>query len=45
MVATVIFLPWFLLYIIAGKQVLDPDVYNTLDATKLDVAMLGLPTS
>ncbi|PNW80568.1 hypothetical protein CHLRE_07g323050v5 [Chlamydomonas reinhardtii] len=41
-VATVIFLPWLLLYAIAGKEVLSPDVYNALNAAALDLSAYGL---
>jgi hypothetical protein len=41
--ASVVFLPWFLIYIIAGDTVLSPNMYRILDATRLNVANLGLP--
>ena len=43
-IASAIFLPWFLLYVIAGDRILSPNVYHTLDATGLNVAGLGLPS-
>lgn len=43
-IASALFLPWFLLYVIAGDRVLPPSVYHTLDATGLNVAGLGLPS-
>lgn len=44
-VASCIFIPWSMLYITAGASVLDPHVYWILDATRLNVAALGLPSS
>ncbi len=44
-IASLIFLPWLLLYMIAGESVLSYNVWYTLDATRLDTAALGLPTS
>ncbi|KAG2440962.1 hypothetical protein HXX76_003815 [Chlamydomonas incerta] len=41
-VATVIFLPWLLLYAIAGQDILSPNVYNALNAAALDLSAYGL---
>lgn len=45
LVASIIFLPWFLLYVTSGQYVLSPSVYNTLDVTNLCVTCFGLQTS
>ncbi len=44
-VASCIFLPWFFLYVTAGAEVLSPNVYHALDATRLNAKKLGLPSS
>lgn len=40
-VATAIFLPWLLLYAIDGQRILDPKVYDALDAASLDLSAYG----
>ncbi|PNH09071.1 putative gamma-secretase subunit PEN-2 [Tetrabaena socialis] len=41
-VATVLFLPWLLLYAIAGESILSYKVYHALDAASLDLSAYGL---
>ena len=40
-IATVAFLPWLLLYAIAGDQILSEKVYRALDAAALDLTKYG----
>jgi hypothetical protein len=40
-IATVMYLPWLLLYAIAGKEVLSAKVYHALDAAALDLSAYG----
>jgi len=44
-IASLLFIPWFLLYIIAGSWLLDPNVYKVLDVIKFNVASLGVPSA
>ncbi|KXZ56290.1 hypothetical protein GPECTOR_1g255 [Gonium pectorale] len=41
-VLTVAFLPWLLLYAIAGDRILSEKVYRALDAAALDLSKYGL---
>lgn len=41
-VYTCLFLPWFLLYLIAGEKVLGQSAYNALDINSLDLSGTGL---
>jgi hypothetical protein len=38
----VLFLPWMLLFMIAGPSIIGNNVYNKLDAYQIDLAALGL---
>lgn len=41
-VATCLFLPWLLVYAIAGESILSSKVYRALDAAALDLSEYGL---
>mmetsp|Transcript_36154 Transcript_36154/g.80453 ORF Transcript_36154/g.80453 Transcript_36154/m.80453 type:complete len:116 (+) Transcript_36154:197-544(+) len=36
-ISSCLFLPWFLFYIIAGKNYMDEDLYRKIDVTKLKI--------
>jgi hypothetical protein len=38
----VLFLPWTLLYLVAGRQLISASVYEALDAYRIDLASLGI---
>ncbi|GAX83040.1 hypothetical protein CEUSTIGMA_g10466.t1 [Chlamydomonas eustigma] len=44
-IASILFLPWLLLYTIAGSWLLDPRVYRALDVINLNIANLGIPSA
>lgn len=37
-----LFLPWMLLYLVAGPQLLGRSLYDRLDAWRIDLASLGI---